>query len=317
MENGASQARNIMDFDPNALKQKYLEERNKRLHPDGIHQYHKATGSLGHYVEDPYITDPIERVKIEEDCEVLVIGGGYGGLLVAARLINAGIKDIRIVEKAGDFGGTWYWNRYPGAACDIESYIYMPLLETIQYTPTEKYTHGPELFEYARSIGRHFGLYEKTLFETQVTQLAWDNSSARWKVSTQRGDMIHARFVTSAGGPLHTPKLPGVPGIEEFRGHSFHTSRWDYEYTGGMREGGLTKLADKRVGIIGTGATSVQVVPHLGNHAAHLYVFQRTPSSVDYRKDGPTDYQWFDSLQPGWQKIRAENFNAIPGRSGV
>ncbi len=187
----------------------------------------------------------------------------------------------------------------------------MPLLEALQYTPTEKYAHGPELFEYARAVGRHFGFYEKTLFQTQVVRLDWDDGRMRWQVSTQRGDRIYARFVTSAGGPLHTPKLPGVPGIEDFQGHSFHTSRWDYGYTGGFKDGVLDKLADKRVGVIGTGATAVQIIPQLGTHARHLYVFQRTPSSVDYRKDGITDPQWYNSLQPGWQKQRMENFNAI------
>ena len=304
-------------FDPQALKQKYAEERAKRLHPDAHHQYHKVSGSFSHYAEDPYVTTPLVRDSIDEECDVLVIGGGYGGLLIAARLAEVGITNVRIVEKAGDFGGTWYWNRYPGAACDIESYIYMPLLEALQYTPTEKYAHGPELFEYAKLIGRHFGLYEKTLFQTQVVKLEWDEASLKWSVETQRGDRVHARFVTSAGGPLHTPKLPGVPDIEDFQGHSFHTSRWDYDYTGGFHDGALTGLADKRVGVIGTGATAVQIVPQLGNYAKHLYVFQRTPSSVDKRKDGITNVEWYHSLPSGWQKRRMENFNAIlDGRAG-
>jgi cyclohexanone monooxygenase len=113
-------------------------------------------------------------------------------------------------------------------------------------------------------------------------------------------------------GPLHRPKLPGIPGIETFGGHSFHTSRWDYEYTGGDPAGGaMTELADKRVGIIGTGATSVQCIPHLARACGELFVFQRTPSSIDVRNNRPTDPEWAASLQPGWQQRRMDNFNNL------
>ncbi|OBT42741.1 hypothetical protein VE00_06569 [Pseudogymnoascus sp. WSF 3629] len=299
-------------FDPTLLKEKYREERDKRIRDDGIKQYQVVdTSSLKHYVDDPYAEPGFCRDPIEEDVEFLVVGGGFGGQLIAARLLESGITNIRIIDKAGDFGGTWYWNRYPGAACDLESYIYMPLLEELNYMPTEKYTRAPELFEHARNIGKHFGLYDKALFQTEVLGLKWDATAHHWIARTNRGDTIRAQFVATASGPLHKPKLPGVPGIETYKGHSFHTSRWDYNYTGGNTTGGLSKLADKSIGIIGTGATAVQSIPHLARGAGHLYVFQRTPSSVDKRLDQPTDPTWASSLTKGWQQKRMDNFNII------
>jgi len=240
-----------------------------------------------------------------------VIGGGFGGLITAARLKTAGFAKVRIIEKAGDFGGTWYWNRYPGAACDVESYIYLPLLEELGYVPKEKYSRAPEILEHSRAIARRFGIYERSCLQTEVTDLRWDEGDRRWIVTTNRQDRMRARFVIMANGPLHRPKLPGIPGVETYKGHSFHTSRWDYAYTGGTSEGGLTGLKDKVVGIIGTGATAVQCVPHVGAGAKHLYVFQRTPSSIDVRANRPTDPEWVRTLEPGWQQNRMDNFNAL------
>ncbi|MBS0642691.1 MAG: NAD(P)/FAD-dependent oxidoreductase [Proteobacteria bacterium] len=300
------------DFDPEALKERYRVERDRRLRPEASGQYVPMTGRYAHYLDDPYADPNFTRDPITEDVDVLIMGGGFGGLLSAARLQEAGIRDIRIIEKAGDFGGTWYWNRYPGAACDTESYIYMPLLEETGYMPTSKYAKAPELYEHCRRIGRHYDLYPRTCFQTVVREMRWNESRSRWVVTTDRGDTFSGRFVILAGGTtLGRPKLPGVPGIDDFKGHTFHTSRWDYDYTGGGPEGGLVKLKDKRVGIIGTGATAVQCVPHLGEWAKELYVFQRTPSSVDVRADRPTDPDWAKSLKPGWHKERIDNFTAV------
>ena len=303
-----------IDIDREALRRKYLEERDKRLRRDGADQYIRPgsePGEYGHYQEDPYAEGEPDREAVVKDVDVLMVGGGFGGLMLGSRLREQGIDEFLIVENASDFGGTWYWNRYPGVACDIESYIYLPMLEELGKMPTMRYASGPEIFEHCKDIARHFDLYPKALFQTQVTEMRWDEGRKRWLVATDRGDRISARFVSMSTGPLNQAKLPGVPGLEDFRGHSFHTSRWDYEYTGGDAHGGLTKLADKRVGIIGTGSTALQCIPHLGQGAKHLYVFQRTPSSVQPRENRPTDLEWAKSLKPGWQAERIHNFTSI------
>jgi cyclohexanone monooxygenase len=299
-----------LGFDPEQLKAKYIAERDKRLKKEGNEQYVEMKGQFAHYLDDPYVA-PVKRAPLTDEVEVVVIGGGFGGLLAGARLREAGVEDVRLIEKGGDFGGTWYWNRYPGAACDIESYIYLPLLEEVGYMPVEKYTRAPEILDYCRRIGEHFDLYRNAVFQTEVTALDWDDKAGRWIVRTNKGDAMKARFVVMANGPLHRPKLPGIPGVEGFKNHSFHTSRWDYDYTGGDPNGNLTKLKDKVVGIIGTGATAVQCVPHLGAGAKHLYVFQRTPSSIDVRNNTPTSADWVQSLTPGWQQRRMDNFNRL------
>jgi len=306
-----SAAADDLGFDPTALKAKYRAERDKRLRADGNQQYVEMTGAFAHYLDDPYVEPGFTRAPLTDETDIAVIGGGFGGLLAGARLRQQGMTSIRIIEKGGDFGGTWYWNRYPGAACDIESYIYLPLLEETGFMPAQKYTPAREILAHCKTIGRHFDLYRDAVFQTEVTALDWDEASARWIIRTNRGDAMKARFVIMANGPLHRPKLPGIPGVESFKGHSFHTSRWDYAYTGGTAEGGLTGLTDKRVGIIGTGATAVQCIPHLAAAAKQLYVFQRTPSSIDVRNNRPTDPEWARSLTPGWQKRRMDNFNAL------
>ena len=300
-----------LDFDPAGLKTRYLSERDKRIRPDGNEQYVEVTADFSRYVDDPYVKPGFTREPLFDDVEVVIIGGGFGGLLTAARLREAGVEDIRVIEKAGDFGGTWYWNRYPGAMCDVESYCYLPLLEELNYIPQHKYSFAPEILEHSRRIARHYNLYENACLQTAIEELRWDEDSARWIVSTDRGDRMTARFVAMANGPLSRPKLPGLPGINDFKGHTFHTSRWDYRYTGGDSSGNLTELKDKRVGIIGTGATAVQCIPHLAEWAKELYVFQRTPSSIDVRNNAETDPAWTDSLEPGWQNRRMDNFNTL------
>ena len=299
-----------LGFDPDDLRAKYRAERDKRLRDEGNEQYVEVSGRFAHFVDDPYV-ERSEREPLKDDVDVVVIGGGFGGLLAGARLREAGVEDIRIIEKGGDFGGTWYWNRYPGAQCDIESYIYLPLLEELGYVPKEKYSFAPEILAHARAIGERFRLYDNACFQTEVTAMRWDDDDRRWIIETNRGDVMRARFVAMSNGPLNRPKLPGIPGVGSFKGHTFHTSRWDYEYTGGDTNGNLTRLKGKRIGIIGTGATAVQCVPHVGEQAGHLYVFQRTPSSIDVRGNKPTDPDWAASLEPGWQQERMTNFNVL------
>ena len=298
-------------FDPAALRQKYREERDRRLRPDGNDQYVEVAGRFAHYLDDPYVEPGFEREPLTDEVEVVVIGGGFGGLLAAARLRQAGVEDLRMIDPAGDFGGTWYWNRYPGIACDIESYTYLPLLEELGYIPKEKYSFGREILEHSHAIARKFDLYRDACFQTRVEELRWDEDAARWLISTNRGDRMKAHYLCLATGPLNRPKLPGIPGIDEFEGHSFHASRWDYQYTGGDSEGNLTGLRGKRVGIIGTGATSVQCVPHVGEWAEQLHVFQRTPSSIDVKNNPPTDPDWAKALAAGWHQHRMDNFNSL------
>jgi cyclohexanone monooxygenase len=291
-----------------ALRKKYAEERDRRLNPQHNEQFVEVVGDFGHYAADIWAGDVVPRAPIEVTVEALVIGGGFGGLLTAAELTKVGITDFHIIEQAADFGGTWYWNRYPGLQCDIDSYIYLPLLEETGYIPTEKYAHGPEIFEHAQRIGRHFDLYSKALFQTQVKDMTWQEEDRRWTITTDRGDIVRARFVFSSSGILHRPKLPGIRGIARFKGRMFHTSRWDYDYTGGTSKGGMDRLADKRIAVIGTGATGIQCVPHLARDAQHVFVVQRTPSAVRERGNGPTDPIWASALQPGWQRRRMDNF---------
>ncbi|HEY3833644.1 MAG TPA: NAD(P)/FAD-dependent oxidoreductase [Acidimicrobiia bacterium] len=298
-------------IDHDALRAKYLAERDKRLRPDGNDQYLEPTGKFAFMLDDPYV-EPVEREPLYDEVTVALIGGGFSGLCVGARLKQAGIDDVRIVEAGGDFGGAWYWNRYPGAMCDTAAMVYLPLLEETGHMPSSKYVLAPEIFEHCRRIGTTFGLYDKALFSASVTELEWDADSARWIVHTDRGDAFRAQFIAMGTGPLNRPKLPGIPGIESFDGHVFHTSRWDYDYTGGAWTGEpMTKLADKRVGIIGTGATAVQCIPPLARDAHELFVFQRTPSSVDVRGNHPIDPEWFASLEPGWQQQWLLNFATL------
>lgn len=297
-----------LPIDKDALKQKYREERDKRLRSDGSAQYRRLDGGRA---RDPYTTvQPRERIT--DHVRFTFIGGGFAGLVTGARLSETGIDDIRIIDRAGDFGGTWYWNRYPGAQCDTASFVYLPLLEQTGHMPTEKYAHQPEILEHCRRIGRQFGLYDNALFHTEVTELVWDEERELWSVRTDRGDDFTTQFVGLGTGPLHVAKLPDIPGIDEFHGNTFHTSRWDYAFTGGGPDGGpLDRLADKRVAVIGTGATAVQCIPHLARDAGELLVFQRTPSSVDVRDNQPTNPEWFASIaEPGWQKRWLENFTA-------
>ena len=298
-------------IDKEALRQKYREERDKRLRPDGNDQYLQLKGRLAHYLEDSF-TPRREREPKTDHVTFAFIGGGFGGLVTGARLVEAGIMEVRIVEKGGDFGGTWYWNRYPGAQCDTASMVYMPLLEETGHMPSEKYAHAPEILDHCQRIGRQFGLYDNSLFHTEVEHIEWDDRQTRWAIRTNRGDVFTAQFLGMGTGPLHVPKLPGLEGIGTFGGHSFHTSRWDYNYTGGDWLGApMDKLGEKRVAIIGTGATSVQCVPHLARACKDLYVFQRTPSSVDVRDNKPIDPNWFAEISTeGWQQRWLENFTA-------
>lgn len=293
------------------LREKYKLERDKRLRSDGNEQYQQPSGRFSNLLDDPYVR-PLEREPIHEDVTVLVVGAGFAGLVTGARLKQAGITDVRLIDKAGDVGGVWYWNRYPGAMCDTAAMIYLPLLEETGTVPSAKYVPAPEIHAHAKRIATTFDLYNGALLSTGITTIEWDASLSRYIVRTDRGDVLHVRHLVMGTGPLHRPKLPGIPGLESFKGHAFHTSRWDYEYTGGDPTGTLmSKLADKRVGIIGTGATSVQCIPHLSRAAKDLFVFQRTPSAIDERNNHQIDPEWFAQLGTGWQREWMMNFTTL------
>ena len=296
-------------FNIPALREKYLAERDKRLNVRATAQYVRAAGEfVENYEADPHMP-VLPRAAVSEELDVAMLGAGWTGILSAYHLKQAGVSTFRHIDHAGDFGGVWYWNRYPGIQCDNDAYCYLPLLEETGFMPSKKFSDGFEIYDYCRLIAERFGFYETALFHTLVTTLRWDETIQRWRILTNRGDEILARFVVMAGGLLNIPKLPGIPGIGDFTGKMFHTARWDYEYTGGSyRAPVLDRLADKRVAIIGTGATAIQATPYLGQYAKTFYVLQRTPSTVDERKNNPTDPEWVKTLQPGWQKARQINF---------
>ena len=300
-----------LGFNPDELRQKYRLERDKRVRVDGNDQYLEVKGDFSYFVEDPYIDEEISRDSLEKTFHTVIIGGGFGGVLSGARLREQGLDDFRIIEKGGDFGGTWYWNRYPGASCDIESYIYFPLLEETSFIPKRKYTDAAETLDYFKVLSDKFSLKENALFQTEVNEVKWISDEKLWFIKTNRQDSIKARYVIHANGFLNRPKLPAMKGINDYQGHTFHTSRWDYAYTGGNSNGNLNNLRDKKVAIIGTGATAVQCVPHLAAGAKKLYVFQRTPSSIDERNNSNTDIDWFNAQKSGWQKERKENFEGF------
>ncbi len=276
----------------------------------GAADYIEMKGEFSRYLQDVYSAEPVPREALTDECDVLVVGAGFAGLLLWYKLREAGFENVRFCEKGGDVGGTWYWNRYPGIACDVESYSYLPLLEEMNYIPSMKFAAGFEIMEYCQKMAEKFGFYDKCLFHTTVEKTQWDESTARWTVSTDRGDAMKAKFVVLANGILTTPKLARIDGMSSFKGDSFHTSRWDYSID----------LKGKRVGIIGTGATAVQAVPELAKIVKELYVFQRTPSSIDVRDQRETSVEEFEewAKEPGWAKARRARFAKISqGRTAL
>ncbi|HAN08898.1 MAG TPA: monooxygenase, partial [Acidimicrobiaceae bacterium] len=286
---------------------KYREFKEARR---GAADYMAMEGDFSKYLEDVYSEAPVERDTLTDECEILVIGAGFAGLLLWHKLREAGFEDVRFCEKGGDVGGTWYWNRYPGIACDVESYSYLPLLEEMNYFPTMKFASGFEILEYCQKMAETFGFYDRALFHTTVESTEWDEDTERWTVKTDRGDAMRARYVILANGILTSPKLARIKGMETFAGDSFHTSRWNYH----------VDLKGKRVGIIGTGATAVQAIPELAKTVGSLCVFQRTPSSIDVRDQRATTEEemteW--AAEPGWAKARRARFARISaGRTAI
>ncbi len=294
----------VFDADEQARYREFKESRR------GAADYMAMEGEFARYLEDVYSAPPVAREALNDECEILVIGAGFAALLLWHKLRAAGFKDVRFCEKGGDVGGTWYWNRYPGIACDVEAYSYLPLLEEMGYIPTMKFASGFEILEYCQAMASRFGFYDHCLFHTTVEKTSWDESSASWTVATDRGDSMRARYVVLANGILTTPKLARIEGMETFKGQSFHTSRWDYK----------VELEGKRVGIIGTGATAVQAIPELAKIVKQLVVFQRTPSTIDVRDQRATTSDEIEawSKQPGWALARRDRLAQISsGRTAL
>jgi cation diffusion facilitator CzcD-associated flavoprotein CzcO len=299
------------NYDPEAVRAKYLVERDKRLVPNRADIRDLRTDEhFARYRDDPF-TPFVKRDPVADDVDVVIVGGGIAGILAGAHLRKAGLERIRIIDQAGGIGGTWYWNRYPGVMCDVESYIYLPMLEELDYIPTQRYAFGEEILCHLQAIAGRFDLVGDALFHTGVTRAEWHEDAAQWRIRTDRGDQVDCRWYVLAVGILNLLKLPTIPGMEDFAGRSFHTARWDYEYTGGGPHEPTTDLADKVVGLIGTGATGIQCVPPLAESAKHLYVFQRTPSAIGERGNRPTDPDFAQGLEPGWQRARMDNFQSV------
>ena len=299
------------EYDPEAVRAKYLAERDRRLVPGRADiRDLRHDDRFARYREDPF-TPHADRDPVDEDLDVVIVGGGIAGILAGVELRKAGIDHFRVVDQAGGLGGTWYWNRYPGVMCDIESYIYLPLLEEMDYVPKDRYASGEEILHHLESIGERFDLTDGALFHTGVTEAAWDEERGRWRVRTDRGDELRPRYYVLAVGILNLLKLPAIPGMEDFAGHSFHSARWDYAYTGGGPGEPLTELGDKTVALIGTGATGIQVLPPLAAAAEQVYLFQRTPSAIGERGNRPTPPEFAEALTPGWQQARMDNFQAV------
>jgi cation diffusion facilitator CzcD-associated flavoprotein CzcO len=298
-------------FDPESVRAKYLAERDKRLIPGRADIRNLQTDEhFARYRDDPF-TPVVEREPVADEVDVVIVGGGIAGVLAGAHLRKAGLERIRIIDQAGGIGGTWYWNRYPGVMCDVESYMYIPMLEELDYIPTHRYAFGEEILGHLEAIAARFDLEGDALFHTGVTRAEWNEEAARWRVHTDRGDEVTCRWYVLAVGILNLMKLPAIQGMEDFAGRSFHTARWDYEYTGGGPHEPLTGLKDKVVAFIGTGATGIQCVPPLAESAKRLYVFQRTPSAIGERGNRLTDSDFANGLESGWQRARMDNFQSI------
>ncbi|WP_217575689.1 NAD(P)/FAD-dependent oxidoreductase [Streptomyces sp. GbtcB7] len=297
-------------FDPEAIRRKYLEESEKRRSVKPTPSRPVAQSAVLS-VEDPFVEPGLEREPLHDEVDVVVVGGGHTGLMTGAHLRKAGVPRVRLIEKAGGFGGLWYWNRYPGIRCDVDAYSYMPMLEEVGTMPSEKYAQGDEIRAHAEALARKFDLDEDACLQTQVTGMRWDDEADRWIVTTDRGDEMRTRFVCLGSGTLDHPSVPDVPGLDEFEGHVFHSSRWDYDYTGGNERGALTKLAGQRVAVVGTAASAIQFIPELAEYAEQVLVVQRTPVIVIPRNNEPTDPEWFRSQPSGWQKERIENLTAV------
>lgn len=226
------------------------------------------------------MADPIQPRK--ETPDVIVVGAGFAGMYLIHKLRGMGLR-VQAIEAGSDVGGTWYWNRYPGARCDAMSQLYsFSFASEIEqaWTWTEKYARQPEILDYARFVADELDLRRDIWFDTRVTEATWDDDAGLWHLRTDRDDTLSARWCIMATGCLSAPKLPEIPGATETALPAYHTSAWPEEGA---------DLAGKRIGVIGTGSSGIQVIPELAKVAGHLTVFQRTPNFVVPAGNAPLD----------------------------
>lgn len=241
-------------------------------------------------------TAPVREV------DVLIVGAGFSGMIMALEARGQGFDDILILEKADEPGGTWRENTYPGVACDIPSHLYA-LASHPKADWSRKYAPGAEIWDYMREVARREGLDAITRFGRRVTGAEWDEALGRWRVETAQRERYLARVLVAAMGPLHVPKLPAIPGLESFRGAAFHSARWDHGVS----------LEGRRVAVVGTGASGVQLVPEVAKVAARLTVYQRSPPWVVPRHDRaiPGWMRWLHAHLPGFRWLARQGQFAV------
>jgi cyclohexanone monooxygenase len=240
------------------------------------------------------------------EVDVVVVGAGIAGLYALKRLRDDGLE-VQVFEAASDVGGTWWWNRYPGARCDIESmdysYSFSPELEQ-EWTWTERYATQPEILRYVNHVADRFDLRRQVQFDTRVTSATWEDDADRWTVTTDQGDTVSAQFCVMAVGCLSAAKDPEIDGIDTFAGPTYHTGRWPHEGV---------DFSGQRVGVIGTGSSGIQSIPLLAQQADHLTVFQRTPNFAMPARNRPLDEAWVQERKATYRTHRAAMLESHTG----
>jgi len=249
-------------------------------------------------------TDP-DAGEITATYDAVIVGAGFAGMYMLHKLRGLGFS-ARVYDAAGGVGGTWYWNRYPGARCDVKSVDYSfsfdPELEQ-EWEWSEKYATQPEILRYANHVADRYELWPDMQFDTRIESSRWDGS--RWIVTTDQGDVISAQHVVMAVGTLSTPKLPEVPGIDTFTGAKYQTSKWPHEGVG---------FTGQRVAVIGTGSSAIQSIPIIAAQAAHTTVFQRTPNFSMPAGNRPLDgsEKEIKSRYRDYRQAAKESFFGVP-----
>ncbi len=248
---------------------------------------------------DELISDGLNRKDDQTSVDAVIVGAGFSGLYLLHRFRALGLS-TRVFEAASDVGGTWYWNRYPGARCDVESMQYSySFSEALQqeWSWSEKFSAQPEILAYAQHVAERFDLKRGIDFNTRVLGAEFDEETAQWRVDTDRGESVTARFVIMATGCLSSHQTPAFEGMERFKGRTYHTAQWPHEGV---------DFSGQRVAVIGTGSTAIQAIPVIAEQAAHLTVFQRTPNYSIPTRNGPMTADYEQSWKSDYAALRDE-----------